>query len=82
MYLIFKRANSYGVISFDTLDDIKESVETEVYGKYNNDKTRINGSHNNYADFTIISNPIFPYKLCDDYSSKKILYWMLVKTQI
>lgn len=68
MYLIFKRVNPYGVIAFDTLDNIKEAVKTEVYGKYNNDKTRISGSPNNYDDFTIISNPSFPYKLCDDYN--------------
>ena len=54
MYLIFKRVNPYGVIAFDTLDDIKEAVETNVYGKYNNDKIRMNGSPNNYDDFMMI----------------------------
>jgi hypothetical protein len=53
------------------LDDIKEAVETEVYGKYNRDETRISGSPNNYTDFTLITNPSFPYKLCDDYNSVK-----------
>ena len=71
MYLIYKRVNPRGVISFDTLDDIKEAVETEVYGKYNYDKSIILGTLNNYADFTIISNPTFPYELCDDYNSIK-----------
>lgn len=71
MYLIFKRVNPYGVIAFDTLDNIKEATETEVYGKYNYDKTMILGSHNNYSDFTIIFNPTFPYKLCDDYKEMK-----------
>lgn len=71
MYLIYKRVNPCGVISFDTLDDIKEAVETEVYGKYNYDKSIILGTPNNYADFTIIPNPTFPYELCDDYNSIK-----------
>lgn len=80
MYLIFKRANPYGVIAFDTLDDIKEAVETEVYGKYNNDKTGIIGSPNNYADFTIISNPTFPYKLCNNYSPIKNIIFDVSET--
>lgn len=71
MYLIFKRVNPYGVITFDTLDNIKEAVETDVYGKYNNDKIRMNGSPNNYADFTIISNLTFFYELCNGYNSIK-----------
>lgn len=71
MYLIFKRSNPYGVIAFDTLNNIKEAIENEVYGKYNYDETMILGSHNNYNDFTIISNPTFPYKLCDDCNSMK-----------
>jgi hypothetical protein len=60
MYLIFKRVNPYGVIAFDTLDDIKEHTKTEVYGKYNHDE-----SPNDYSDFKLISNPEFSYTLCD-----------------
>lgn len=71
MYLIYKRVNPCGVVAFDTLNDIKEAIETEVYGKYNHDKTRISGSPNDYIDFTIISNPSFPYKLCDEHDSVK-----------
>lgn len=71
MYLIFKRTNPCEVISFNSLDDIKEATKTGVYGKYNYDGTRINGSPNDYSDFTIISNPKFPYELCDNYSPMK-----------
>lgn len=67
MYLIYKHVNPSSVILFNSLDDIKESIKTEVYGKYNHDKTRISGSENNYLDFKLISNPTFPYILCDNY---------------
>ena len=51
MYLIFKRLNPTSVILFNSLDEIKEATETEVYGKYISDETRSSGTENNYSNF-------------------------------
>lgn len=64
--------NLYGVIAFDTLDNIKEATKTEVYRKYNYDKTRINGSSNNYqcvknVILDVSMNSSTEYYLLDDH---------------
>lgn len=68
MYLIFKRLNPTSVILFNSLDEIKEATETEVYGKYISDETRSSGTENNYSNFELISNSTFPYVLCEGYN--------------
>ncbi len=60
MYLIFKRKKPYGIIKFNSLDEIKEAVKKGVYGGYGYNKK------NNYESFEIIKEPSFPYKLCDE----------------
>ncbi len=52
MFLIFKRENPYGPVIFNSLDDIKKAVETEVYGEYNYDKEKECEIKNKYEDFT------------------------------
>ena len=72
MYLIFKRKNPYGIVKYNSLDEIKEAVEKEIYGKYKYNTKKGTELKNNYEDFEIIKEPSFPYKLCDDNSGPGI----------
>lgn len=68
MYLIFKRENPYGVVIFNSLDQIEKAVKNEIYGERKYDKKNKMRLQNDYIDFTIIKNLEFPYKLCDNNS--------------
>jgi len=81
MYLIYKRINQCSVILFNSLDDIKEATKIDVYGKYNHDETIISGSNNDYSDFKLITNPKFPYILCDNYDYVKNIILDVCKNQ-
>ena len=54
----------------------KKAVKTEIYGEYKYDEKTKMKLQNDYINFTIIKNPEFPYKLCDNFSGIKniILY--------
>lgn len=71
MYLIFKRKNNYGFSIFYSLDDIKKAVQTEFYGKYKYDEKTKTELKNDYDDFTIIKNPVFPYEISNNYLGMK-----------
>lgn len=66
MFLIFKRANPQNMVMFNSLDEIKDAIKTEIYGKYNYDDKLNTEIKNDFKDFTIIKNPKFTFLLCND----------------
>lgn len=63
--------NIYTVVLFNSLNEIKEALEKDIYGEYKYCKKTKKELKNNYEDFEIISNSIFPYELCNNYSHIK-----------
>ncbi len=74
MFLILKRQNLFRVVTFKSLDEIKNSIkEGEEYGEFNYDKKNKCEIKNKFEDFKIIKNPNFPYMLYNNISYNDVI---------